>query len=253
MNRRVNLYYQGRHYDQVYSATARDINFWVSQARANQGPVLELACGTGRITIPIAKEGVEITGLDISTSMLAEAKEKADREKISIQWINGDMRHFDLGKKFPLIFIAVNSICHLLTLEEMRDCLRAVKKHLTPDGVFIIDVFNPNQALLTSDTSKRDLHACYEDPEGRGTVIITEYNEYDSATQINKISLYYQFPGETEEVLEEILLRVYYPKEMEEILTANGFKTIKRYGGYNGQKFGADSSKLIVFCAPDIS
>lgn len=74
------IYFNGRYYDYQYKDFNEDIPFWIKQARKYGEPVLELACGTGRITIPIAKEGIKIVGLDISQPMLAEAKKKAQKE-----------------------------------------------------------------------------------------------------------------------------------------------------------------------------
>ena len=93
-------------YDWIYSWKQDDISFYVNEARKSGGPVLELGCGTGRITIPVAKSGTEIVGMDISTKMLDLAQEKANRQitdTTNLTFIKGDMTHFSLNQKFSLV------------------------------------------------------------------------------------------------------------------------------------------------------
>jgi 2-polyprenyl-3-methyl-5-hydroxy-6-metoxy-1,4-benzoquinol methylase len=93
----------GRHYDALKAQN--DVAFYLAQAQATSGPVLEIGCGTGRVTIPLAAAGVDITGLDVSASMLEEAKRKAERQGLCINWIEADGRNFDLGRRFALIIM----------------------------------------------------------------------------------------------------------------------------------------------------
>src|SRR5258705_8241998 len=112
-NHSTPLYRDGRHYDALNSFLVADIPFYVEEARKAGTPALELGCGTGRLTIPIAQSGVEIVGLDLSPSMLAHARTKAEAARLAINFVEGDCRLFDLGRKFALIYMAFNSMQHL--------------------------------------------------------------------------------------------------------------------------------------------
>jgi ubiquinone/menaquinone biosynthesis C-methylase UbiE len=98
----------GRHYDALKAQN--DVSFYLSQAQMARGPVLEIGCGTGRVTIPLAEAGVEITGLDVSASMLAEANRKAQERGATVGWIEADARHFDLGRRFAFILMPFNTL-----------------------------------------------------------------------------------------------------------------------------------------------
>src|SRR4029453_6962265 len=89
--------------------------FYRDLARQTGGPILELACGTGRLTLPLARDGHEIVGLDVPGAMLRATQAKADAEDVEITFVQGDMRAFDLGRRFPLIILCCNSLAHLTT------------------------------------------------------------------------------------------------------------------------------------------
>ncbi|MFW9834635.1 MAG: class I SAM-dependent DNA methyltransferase [Candidatus Thorarchaeota archaeon] len=242
------IYSDGRHYDSMLSVrnqTDSGLEFYLKQARKYQGPVLELACGTGRITIPLSKE-VSITGLDFSKAMLDSARLKAKEKELDIVFIQGDMTNFELNKKFNLILMTGIAFSHLETREDVEGCLSCVKHHLTDDGRFIFDIHNPSLAILTRDPSEQFPHAKYPDPDGNGTVTITESNKYDKATQINRLQLYFKL-GEREEA-HPVNMRMFFPQELDALLHYNGFEVETKYGDYTSQPFNSDSNVQIVVC-----
>ena len=112
------LFYDfARFYDWTYEGHVEDIPFYIHLAKTYGSPILELACGTGRITIPIAKKGVTITGMDISPEMLQIAKTKLEKEpkdvQNRIQLLQKDMSNFKLNEKFNMIFIPLASFFSL--------------------------------------------------------------------------------------------------------------------------------------------
>ena len=92
-------------YDALLPARAH-VRYYVDLARQASGDVLELACGTGQLTVPIASTGLPTVGLDLSAPMLATARELAAAAKASVEYVLGDMRNFDLGRKFGSYVIA---------------------------------------------------------------------------------------------------------------------------------------------------
>jgi SAM-dependent methyltransferase len=242
------LYSDGRHYDLQNANFLEDIPFYLRQIQKYGQPVLELACGTGRITIPLAEHGVQITGLDVSQPMLSHAKKKALAGGADVQWVQADCRDFRLNQKFHLIFIPFNSITHLHDLESLEALFSRVKEHLAPDGRFIIDVFKPRLDLLMRDPTKRYPVARYSDPDGQGMVIVTENNSYDAAQQINRIRWYYKIGSE--ERMVENNMRIFFPQELDGLLLYYGFTIEAKYGNYDEAPFEPGAPKQLVVCHP---
>src|SRR5258708_4079128 len=109
-------------YDLVMGESPAE-GFYRDEALKHGGGVLELACGSGRLTIPLAKAGLDIVGLDLAPTMLSRARARARAAGVEVTWIEADMRHFDLGRRFGFIFIATNSLLHLATSEDLALCL----------------------------------------------------------------------------------------------------------------------------------
>lgn len=239
----LRLFFDGEHYDRRVKFS-EDIPFWLNQAKRYGAPILELGCGTGRVAIPLAKAGFSVTGIDLSDSMLSQAQKKAKSENVEVEWIIGDIRNFDLNKKFQLIIFPLNTICHLYTLEDLEGCLLCVKKHLKPNGRFITSTFNPRLDILMRDPSKHYPHAEYEGPDGK--VVVTETNWYDRAKQINNIKLFYRYKDK--EVIENLTMRIYFPQELDALLKYNGFEIEYKYGDYDESPFMSDSPWQLVVC-----
>lgn len=243
------IYRNGRIYNAQHKNFKVDIPFYIGQCTKHGGPVLELACGTGRVTIPIAKEGIDITGIDISPGMLTVAKENAEEMAIKIVFIRADIRKFNLRKKFSVIIFPFNAIAHLYDIKDITACLNCVKKHLKPNGKFIFDFFNPRLDILLRDRSKRYPTSKFTDPDSGKKIIITENNEYDRKTQINHIKWYYNIGGR--KFVEALNMRVYFPRELDSILLYNGFKINHKYGDFDCSKFSSASPKQIYVCSVD--
>ncbi|MGK5089139.1 class I SAM-dependent methyltransferase [Bdellovibrionota bacterium FG-2] len=134
--------YDACFYDAMNTFTT-DLSFYLDYALRARGEVLELCCGTGRLTIPMAKAGIRITGLDFTKSMLTRAKEKAKSAGLDIPFIKEDMRAVRLRKKFKMIFIPFYSLLNTYTIEDTERVFETVRRHLAPGGRFLFDVFNP--------------------------------------------------------------------------------------------------------------
>jgi len=242
------LYWDGRHYDLQTRTFTEDISFFERLTDRFGQPILELACGTGRITIPLARKGIDITGLDVSETMLSQARKKAGAQSAQISWVLSDCREFRLNKRFRLIFIPINSITHLHRRKDLEALLARVREHLHEEGRFIIDLFNPSLDILRRDPDQRHPVAEYEDPDGRGRVVITESNIYDAATQINRITWYYRIGDHEDARVVENNMRILYPRELDDLLHYNGFAVESKYGDYDESPFQARSPKQLTVC-----
>jgi SAM-dependent methyltransferase len=245
----IPLYRDGRHYDALNRPlNLADVPFYVEEAKRARGLVLELACGTGRVTIPIAQSAVEIVGLDRSTTMLAHARTKASEAGVNIQWIESDCRRFEMGRKFALIFIAFNSMQHLHDHASLAALFANVRRHLAPGGRFIFDVFNPSIAILGRDPSRRHLEREYEDPDGRGTVTLETTAIYEDAAQVNHITCYFSLPERKDYRVEQLHLRCFFPQELDLLVRTNGFEIEETFGNFERKSFASGDMKQVVVC-----
>ena len=127
-------------YDRADTGDA-GVAFYSALAREAGGPVLELARGTGRVTIPVAKTGLPVTGVDIVPGMLARARSKS--AGLPVRWLEGDARTFDLGERFRLVFLTGNAFQAFVTNDEQAAVLRRVHAHLDDEGLFAFETRNP--------------------------------------------------------------------------------------------------------------
>ncbi|MCC6738898.1 MAG: class I SAM-dependent methyltransferase [Planctomycetia bacterium] len=134
-------FYDAMHAPGTLPCIDGDVEFYRAAAGRARGAVLELACGTGRVTIPLAMAGHDVTALDASAGMLRVARAKS--AGLPIRFVKGDMRRFRLGRRFKLIFVTFRSFQALLTPADQRACLASVRRHLAPGGRFIVNVFDP--------------------------------------------------------------------------------------------------------------
>jgi SAM-dependent methyltransferase len=134
-------------YDPWSRSVTEDVGFYVSEARASGGPVVELAVGTGRIAVPVAKAGVAVIGVDQSAGMLAVARDYAARESVSglVELRLGDLREPPVTEAVPLVICPFRSLLHLADVAEKLHALRAARELLCPGGRLVFDVFAPSR------------------------------------------------------------------------------------------------------------
>ncbi len=135
-----------RLYDPWSASVVEDVDFYVEEAVASGGPVVELACGTGRIAVPVAKAGVRVIGVDGSEGMLRVAREYAAAEGVSLDLRHGDMRRPPVEERVPLVLIPFRSLLHMTSEDQRLSALRAAHELLLPGGRLVFDVFAPSAA-----------------------------------------------------------------------------------------------------------
>jgi SAM-dependent methyltransferase len=235
------IYRDGAHYDRLFGRGY--VEFWLAQARIRGGPILELGCGTGKLSIPLAEAGFSVAGLDNSPALLQFAASKNE----DVNWIEGDMRGFDLDERFALIMLPSNNLGHLHTPEDFESCISSVKRHLLPGGAFVIDVFVPNLALLLRDAEEEHVLDDYDSPEGQGRVCVTARSRYESTTQIIRTTTIRKVAGQPD-VVGSLDLKMYFPRELEALVRCNGLRITTRYGGHAGEAFDETSRFQILIC-----
>jgi len=254
-------YYSGvgaRYYDQFSTGLPGDVAFYVAQAQAAGSPVLELACGTGRIAIPVAQAGVQIVGLDLSPDMLAQfaAKLPALSPEVQgrIRLECGDMRTLDLDQRFALVTIPYRAFLHSLTVAYQQATLRGVHRHLQPGGRLVLNVFDPNIEIIAAHSGylgqalKRS--AEFTRPEDRRRVVVWEALRYDMTAQIVHVQWIYDELDNDDVVASraytDLHLRWVYRYEMEHLLTLCGFAVEALYSDFDGGPFVAGREQVWV-------
>ncbi len=146
-------YYQhrilARFYDWQHEGLVEDIPFLVELAKQHGSPVVEVGCGTGRVTIPLAREGMRVVGVDLSSHMLAIARSKINDEAAEvrerIELVQGDMRSFSLGREVTCILVPQAAVFHLERQGAIREAFRNFHGHTGPGGVILVDVVSPDR------------------------------------------------------------------------------------------------------------
>jgi SAM-dependent methyltransferase len=234
------IYRSGKAYDLLYPGSPAGQTFWLELAQTYGDPVLEIMSGTGFIAIPLAQAGHDVTGVELAEPMLAEAERKRQAAGVDVTWVRGDARAFDLGRAFKLILLPSNSICHLLTRQDLEACLASVARHLQPDGRFALNVFVPSLPLLQQTADEELAFGAYTDPDSGEPVVMTSRSWYDADTQIKHNQLFRRVGQGPIEPDGELAMRVYFPQELDALLWYNGFAVEHKYGE-DGRPFDARS------------
>lgn len=240
------LIYDGNIYDGM-NTDLSDLQFYKRWLPKNKDArILELCCGTGRLTLPIAKDGYDISGVDYSSSMLEQAKVKASKEGLEVKFIEADIRTLDLPEKYDLIFIPFNSIHHLYKNEDLFKAFNVVRKHLKEEGLFLLDCFSPNIQFIVEGEKEQKEIAKYTTSDGR-EVLIKEIMRYENKTQINRIEWHYFINGVFNSI-QNLDMRLFFPQELDSYLESNGFDIIHKFGCFEEEAFNDDSEKQIFIC-----
>jgi len=251
-------FYDPAVYDARAGGVPGDVDFYLELARESDTaglPVLELACGTGRVAIPIARQGTRVVGLDRSPAMLGRAREKSAGMS-TVRWVEGDMRDFDLPERFGLALIPFRSFQHLLTVADQLSCLSCIHRHLVPGGRLALHVFNPDIVriagwLTTRRGAAQRLPGEYTHPSGHRATR-WELPGYRTAEQrLDVTFLDEQLDDEgavISRVYRDMKLRYTFRYEMEHLFARSGFEIEALYGDFSCAPFD-DSSVEQVWVA----
>jgi SAM-dependent methyltransferase len=247
-------------YAQLYDIRVPDwdgeVDFYrelLGHAPLRKHGVLEVACGTGRMTLQLAKDGIKITGLDISPELLEIAQGKSIGVS-KVKWVLDDMRTFELGRKFGFILSPGHSFQFMTTPEDQGRCLEQIKRHLVPNGLLIIHLDNQDFAWLADLQNQKE--PVYE----KSALLhhpITHQNfrrsfawAYEAPTQTATVFTTWEQVNESGEILqswkmEPTRLHCIFPFEMEHLLNRVGFSIEAVYGDFFKNKLTAQSGQMI--------
>ncbi|HKP16209.1 MAG TPA: class I SAM-dependent methyltransferase [Gemmatimonadaceae bacterium] len=248
----------GALYDAIPAYGSRaDVGFYVEEAeRAGAASrVLELGCGTGRLTLPLAQAGHEVTGIDLSPAMLARARAKLAAQPRSVQdrvtLHEGDVRRLELEAtpSFDLVAAPFRILQHLVTIEDQLDVLAGARRRLRPGGRLVLDVFNPNYASMTRDRSAEVEDTPEQSlPDGRTlrrTVRVTAVHWVEQVSDVELI--YHLRTGDrTERVVQKFGMRWFTPAELTHLVARAGFRLDALYGDFDRCPLIDESAEIVV-------
>jgi SAM-dependent methyltransferase len=210
--------------------------------------VLELGCGTGRVTIPIAQAGVDVVGLDSSPAMLAVADRKAKAEGLgNVSWREGDMASFEAEGSFGLVIIPFRSFLLLLTVEQQKSCLACIRHHLVENGRLALNIFNPSIPYIAEWLgAKRGVWQRRQDEQRRESWFSRDYQPAAQRLEEVRAEVRLDDAGAVISRVERNLrLRWVYRYEMEHLLALSGLQVEALHGWFDRRPFDDESSEMV--------
>jgi SAM-dependent methyltransferase len=232
-------------YDLEY-AHDYDVPFWLALAKREGDPIVEWGAGTGRIAVPLAEAGFDVTAVELSENMVEEGRRKGS----TVGWVHGDMRSAKLGRPYKLAVCAFNSFLCLLSVDDALAFLRNAREHLEPDGLIGIEVSAFSPVELVDPPGGPEFHHDFtrELPDGR--LDRFSISRYDVASQLLQMRLFYELYAASGEIEErrahDLTIRVTGRDELGLMLRLAGFEVEAVYGGFKGEPFMAGSDHLVA-------
>jgi SAM-dependent methyltransferase len=231
-------------------ALTDDIPFYTELARAAGGPVCELACGTGRILLPLAKAGIKVTGLDLSQGMLDVLQAKLDKEPRDVQsrvaLRCADMRDYRFSQKFSLVICGFNSFLHLLATDDQLACLTSIREYLADDGLLCIAVFAPYHDLLAQRTMT-------DEQVGADNTITRYITTRNTAEQTMDLVIALDTvasDGSVRRHAAKFSLCWIHNREMHLLFRLAGYRVEHVYGGYDKRPYDYVSGRQVFVARP---
>lgn len=236
-------------YDDFQKGVKHDIEFCVNYFKNFKGKILEIGAGTGRITIPLLRQCLDVMAIDIAPKMIAILKEKARKENIAPKTVCADMRRFKLRDKFEAIIVTFRAFQHMYSVNDQLHALEAIKRHLKPNGVLIFDVYNPSLKYIQHGNWqwKKDKN---KKPTKIGKEVKFDYrNRYDMAKQIMYQEYRFCYPDGKNEIA-SLQMRFFFRFEIEHLLRIANFRIKNLYGDFKKNKFNNASTEMIWVAEP---
>lgn len=233
----------------AYVRTAVDIPFF-EEASRGYATVLELMSGTGRVSVPLIRSGVNLTCVDNSADMLAILRQKLHAEGLAADVYEMDVCALSLGRTFDMSFIPFHSFAEIVSPEDQRKALRAIHTHLRDAGQFICTLHNPPVRLKSVD-GVLHLRGKYLLEGQSGILILWSVEQYDPSSRlVTGLQLYEMYNDAatlTARSYVDIQFYVHDHAGFEELLTSEGFKVKALYGDYDRSAFREDESPVMIW------
>jgi len=241
-----------RFYDAENAEMVDDLALYSALAGETGGPVLDVGCGTGRVMLHLAQEGIHVVGLDRSEAMLARGRRRLELMpdlKPLVTFVHGDALDPHLPCCFKLILVAYNGFMHFSEQADQLTALCRYRDLLDDDGLLVLDLPNAGEAFATQGDGALVLERMFTEPESGHLVMQHSVSTLDrAAQQLHVTWIYDEIAGDgtVHRTLAPLVLRYVFPGEMDLLLAASGFHREQTYGDYTQEPFADGSPRMIV-------
>ena len=240
----------GELYDALFGNFDYGLDFYLGVAKEAKGPVLDIACGTGRVMLPCLRAGLDIEGLDLYAPMLERLRTKAAALGFQPRLHRADMSDFRLDRRFALVMIPFNAFVHNMTADAQIGCLRLCREHLLPGGLLAFDGFFPSKEFITVPDGTRVLEGEFKHPDTGLPVRIYDTRSFDRVEQIQRSHNDIEFLDAAGNVTashpSDVSLRWIYKHEMELLLRLAGFRRWQICGGFDRRPLVNETDMMLV-------
>jgi SAM-dependent methyltransferase len=226
-----------------------DIPFWMRETEEFNGEILELMCGTGRVSIPLLESGRQMTCVDYSRGMLDVLERKIKGKNFPVSLVEMDVTKLNLNKKFGLIILPFHSITEIISTDLQIKALQAISLHLNNNGIFILTLQNPKTRLKTADGISRILGKF---PMDHGKqMIISSMNQYSEADKIVSGFQCYEIFDSVNTLIEKRILEINFKPvtdyELRDMIKRVGLEIVEMFGDYSYSDFNEESSDFMIY------
>ncbi len=235
-------------YDVAYGWYQDDIPFYVELAKGAGGAVLEVACGTGRVLLPILEAGVDVCGFDLRPGFLEALRRKAQAAGLEAHVFQADMRDFTMPRRYALVIVPFRAFLHNLTTEDQLRTLRCCREHLEPGGRLVLDLFHPSFSRLVEPDGRWCLEKTYAHPETGAALATWSMTKTDRVNQTRHVQMELRESGPRGTTVlhrHAFDLRWIWKAEMELLLRVAGFTRWQVAGGFDGRPLRKDTDLMI--------
>ena len=235
-------------YDLEYADHTEDIAYYQAMAWQASGEVLELGCGTGRLTLPMARAGAHITGVDLSAAMLTGPGDRLEAEKDAVRrrvhLVEGDFRALALDKAFALVLWPFNALHHCRTDAQLHASLAVIDAHLAAGGQVGLDAYLPDLELYDRDPSQRFEERHMIDPHTQQAITSWEQGWWDAPTRTHHVVYHYRSRHGVRRA--HLQFTMWELDELRSAFHDHGFETVHEAEDFRGAPLTDTSLKYVA-------
>ncbi|WP_217915806.1 class I SAM-dependent methyltransferase [Miltoncostaea marina] len=233
-----------------------DLAFWRATAARAGSPVLDLGAAVGRVAIPLARDGAEVWALDRSPEMRAELVRRLDAEppevRARVRPVDGDLAALRLGRRFPLVIVAMNTLQVLTEPDDRLACMRGIREHLADDGELVFDVALPDPDEIAGSIGVERDGGRHRDPATGAELRHSGwYDAWDPATHTLEFTLRVVERREgapPAERLRRHRVHLFTPEELAGLLARAGLEPVEAMGDFDGSPLRPGCERQIHRC-----